>query len=73
MQATAGERTARRQVVAHDRNQADRYLALVFFDSYESAMLNSDLPQTQALAQRYQQLTRELTFHDLDVISDEDL
>ncbi len=73
VEATAGKRTARRQVVARDRNQPDRYLALVFFDSYESAMQNSALPETEEFAGKYASVTNSVAFHDLDVISDEEL
>ncbi|MBV9356429.1 MAG: hypothetical protein JO023_12985 [Chloroflexi bacterium] len=68
--ATEGKRTARRQLVTRDRKNPNRYLILVFFDSYESAMQNSNLPETQAFAQRFQQALGGATFHDLDVISD---
>jgi hypothetical protein len=71
--ATEGKRSARRQIVTRDRKNPDRYLVLVFFDSYESAMQNSNLPETQAFAQRFQQAAGEATFHDLDVISDTEL
>jgi hypothetical protein len=73
-QATAGKRTARRQIVTRDRNDPDRYLALVFFDSYESAMDNSKLPETQAIAAKYGSLVDgQPVFHDLDIITDEQL
>ena len=67
--ATAGKRTARHQILTRDRNNPDRYLAVVFFDSYESAMENSNLPETQALASKYMTVTEDAVFHDLDVIS----
>jgi quinol monooxygenase YgiN len=73
-QATAGKRTARRQIVTRDRNDPGRYLALVFFDSYESAMENSRLPETQAFAAKYGSVVDgQAAFHDLDVIADEQL
>jgi hypothetical protein len=71
--ATEGKRTARRQIVTRDRNRPDRYLALVFFDSHESAMQNSNLPETQEFAGRYASATTSVAFHDLDVISDQEL
>ncbi len=71
--ATEGKRTARRQIVTRDRNNPDHYMALVFFDSYESAMENSELPETQAFAGKYQTVTKGMAFHDLDVVSDSDL
>ena len=53
-------------------NDADRYLILAFFDSYESAMENSQLPETQAFAERFNAVVdRPMTFHDLDVIDDQ--
>src|SRR5262249_38070917 len=64
------KRTARRQMVTHDRNNPDRYLALVFFDSYESAMENSNLPETRDLAEKYRAGTKDMVFTDLDVTSD---
>jgi hypothetical protein len=71
--ATEGKRTARRQIVGRDRNKPDRYLAIVFFDSYESAQKNSVLPETQDFAGEYESATKSLAFHDLDVLSDEEL
>lgn len=71
--ATQGKRTARRQILAKDRNNPGRYLALVFFDSYESAMENSSLPETQSISEKYRAATQGVTFYDLDVISDQGL
>lgn len=69
--ATEGKRTARRQILASDRNNPGHYMALVFFDSYESAMENSQLPETQANARNLAALAEgEPVFHDLDVIDD---
>ena len=48
-QATEGQRTVRRSILTRDRNDPDRYLIIVFFDSYESAMENSNLPETAAV------------------------
>jgi hypothetical protein len=46
-----------------------RYFAVVFFDSYESAMQNSDLPETGTAADRHRVLTeRQPVYHDLDII-----
>ena len=69
--ATEGKRTVRREVIAADRNQPGRYFAIVFFDSYESAMENSNLPETQAAAAKYMELSDgQPVFYDLDVIED---
>jgi hypothetical protein len=70
-QDTEGKRTVRREIVAADRNQPGRYFAIVFFDSYESAMENSSLPETQAAAAQYMALSDgPPVFRDLDVLED---
>jgi hypothetical protein len=73
MAATEGKRTATRQIVTRDRNNQNRYLVFVFFDSYESAMTNSELPETRQFAEQYRDATASVAFHDLDVVSDEAL
>jgi quinol monooxygenase YgiN len=69
-QATEGKRTLRRSIVTRDRNDPKRYVVITFFDSYESAMENSKLPETQACAERYAAATEAISFSDLDVIDD---
>lgn len=70
-QATEGKRTLRRSIITQDRNDPSRYLVLAFFDSFEAAMANSQLPETQAVAQRQTALMdRPAVFHDLDVVDD---
>jgi len=69
--ATEGKRTARREILARDRNNPGRYLAIVFFDSAESAAQNSNLPETQAAAEKYMALSDgPPAFSDLDVLED---
>jgi hypothetical protein len=68
--ATEGRRTVRRQIVGRDRNDPSRYVIIVFFDSYESAMENSQLPETQASAEKFAALADDITFVDLDVIEE---
>jgi hypothetical protein len=69
--ATEGKRTSRRSIVTRDRNDPTRHLVIVFFDSYDSAMENSELPETKTLATRFGEfVSAPLTFHDLDVIED---
>ncbi len=68
---TEGKRTLQRSVVTRDRNDPDRYLLLVFFDSYEAAMENSNLPETAAMAEKQMALLDgPPTFFDLDVIEE---
>ena len=69
--ATEGKRTVRREVLARDRSDPDRYFAVVFFDSYESAMENSSLPETQAAAEQHAKMSDSPpVFYDLDVVED---
>ena len=69
-QSTEGKRTVRRFLRTRDRNNPGRYVDIVFFDSYESAMENSNLPETQAVAAKLMALLGAPTFRDLDVVVD---
>lgn len=70
-QATEGKRTAQKAVIARDRNDPNRFFNIVFFDSYESAMANSALPETQAMAEKMAAaVDGPPTFSDLDVIDE---
>ena len=69
--ATEGKRTVKRSFVTRDHKDPDRYLIIVLFDSYESAMENSNLPETAAFAEKQAPLLDgPPTFFDLDVIED---
>jgi hypothetical protein len=69
--ATEGKRTSRRQLLARDRSDPGRYFMIVFFDSYESAMANSQLPETQASADTFAALSdRAPSFYNLDILDD---
>jgi hypothetical protein len=69
--ATEGKRTAGRRILARDRNNPNKFFNIVFFDSYESAMTNSNLPETTEFAGRMTKLFDGApVFHDLDVIDD---
>jgi hypothetical protein len=71
-QATEGKSTVRRAIVTRDRNDPDRYLVFVFFDSYESAMVNSNLPETNEFGKKQAALLdAPMQFTDLDVIEDQ--
>jgi hypothetical protein len=70
-QATEGKRTLRRSILCQDRNDKNRYLVLAFFDSPESAAVNSDFPETAAFANQTGAIVdAPLTFQDLDIIED---
>jgi hypothetical protein len=68
--STEGKRTARRSILTRDRNDPDHYRVIVFFDSYESAMKNSELPETQTISQKMAAISESPAFHDLDVVED---
>ena len=69
--ATEGKRTLRRSIITRDRNDPDRYLVLAFFDSYDSAMENSNLPETGEFGQKQAALLdAPMVFTDLDVVDD---
>ena len=70
-EATQGKRTVKHSYFTRDRNDPDRYFVIALFDSYESAMENSNLPETAAFAERQIPLLEgPPTFYDLDVIEE---
>jgi quinol monooxygenase YgiN len=70
-QASAGQRTTSRRVTCQDRDDSSRYLNIVFFESYEDAMKNSELPVTQEFASKMMALADgPPTFTNLDVVED---
>jgi hypothetical protein len=72
--AVGSDTTASRRILVRDRNDADRYLNIVFFDSYEEAQRNSDHPVTQEFAAKLAALVDGApTFLDLDVVEDVEL
>jgi quinol monooxygenase YgiN len=69
--ASAGKRSTRRTLMTRDRDNPDHYMLIVFFDSYESAMENSELPETAALAEKMGALVSgPPTFHNLEIVDD---
>jgi len=69
--ATEGKRTLRRSIVTRDREDPNRYLILAFFDSFDSAMENSNLPETNEFGRRQAALLdAPMVFTDLDVVDD---
>ena len=69
--ATKGKRTVERSVLCQDRDEPGRQFVIVFFDSYEDAMKNSVLPETDALAKKVAALSDSApVFYNLDVIEE---
>jgi len=70
--ATEGKRTATHDIHTEDRDHPGRYVDIVEFPSYELAMRNSHLPETQRIAGKMQELCSEdVRFLNLDVLRDE--
>lgn len=69
--ASVGKRTLRRSILCRDRNDKNRYLVFAFFDSPESATVNSALPETTSFANRVNEIVdAPISFQDLDVVDD---
>src|SRR5256885_14662242 len=72
--AMKGKATARRGILAKDRDKKNHYVNAVFFDDYESAMKNSQLPETQELSEKLMKLAAgEPTFYNLEVVDDHEM
>jgi hypothetical protein len=66
---SVGRRTLTGGQVFADRNTPGRYVALDWFGSYESAMVNSNLPETSAQAEQAMALaTGPVEFIDLEPV-----
>jgi prepilin-type processing-associated H-X9-DG protein len=69
--AAGNESKARRRVMCQDRDHPGRYVNIVFFDSYEEAMENSNLPVTQEFSQKMMALADGApSFTNLDVVEE---
>lgn len=65
---------ARRATITADRDRPRHYFVIVEFDSYESAMENSNNPVTQHYSQEMAKLfDGPPTFHNLDVVAVQEL
>jgi hypothetical protein len=65
------ETSPSRLVLCQDRDDPGRYFNIVFFDSYEQAMQNSNLPETGEMSQRMMALgDGPPTFYNLDVVDE---
>jgi hypothetical protein len=63
------ETTARREFLCEDRDDPGRYIQVVFFDSYESAMKNSELAVTHEFAEKMRGLAEgPPAFYNLNVV-----
>ena len=69
--ASEGKRKTGRRVVGQDRDEKGRHFIVVFFDSYEDAMENSSLPETDAFSKKMMSLAEgPPTFYNVDIVDD---
>ncbi|WP_156725805.1 ester cyclase [Streptomyces apocyni] len=73
-EATKGKRTATHAIMGQDRADASHVVEIVEFPSYEEAMKNSNLPETDRIFREMVALCDGMpSFTDLDVVRDEQL
>ncbi|MGW4158384.1 ester cyclase [Streptomyces sp. NPDC004788] len=74
VETTKGKRTATHNIVGKDRTDSSHLVEIVEFPSYDVAMRNSQLPETDRIFKEMVALCDEMpTFTDLDVVRDEAL
>jgi hypothetical protein len=74
LRVTEGKRTATHSSVGMDRDKPTHFMQMVEFPSYESAMRNSDLPETRHIAEEMQQACiTPPRFVNLEIVRDERL
>ncbi|MEV6650371.1 ester cyclase [Streptomyces sp. NPDC051219] len=74
VEQTKGKRTATHSVTGKDRSDASHFVEIVEFPSYEEAMKNSHLPETDRIFQEMVALCDGMpSFTDLDVVREEQL
>jgi hypothetical protein len=67
--AARGRRTGIADWLCADRSRPERYFSVNLFPSYDAAIANGALPETDALAAQAMQIGTA-TFHDCDVVQD---
>jgi hypothetical protein len=73
-EATAGKRTATAMNITKDRDRPNTYVWMIEFPSYEDAMRNNDLPETQQIAEQMMKLSDgPAVFRNLDVVEQRQL
>jgi len=74
LEQTGGKRTATHSLIGKDRSDASHFIEIVEFPSYEEAMRNSNLPETDQIFHDMVALCDEMpTFTDLEVVRDDQL
>lgn len=68
MKVTEGKRTVMHEMHTQDKDKPSHYVDIVEFPSYQKAMENSQLPETQQIAEQASALcTNEPRFVNLEV------
>ncbi len=68
---TEGKRTAERVTVTQDRDRPGTFIIIAEFPSYEDAMKNSELPETQRNSEQMMKLADNgATFRNLEVTNE---
>lgn len=71
---TEGKRTATSMTITQDRDRPGTYIWMIRFPSYEAAMENNDLPETQKISGEMMKLADgPPSFRNLDVMEQRDL
>ncbi|MGW7357349.1 ester cyclase [Streptomyces sp. NPDC054802] len=74
VEKTKGKRTTAHAVTGKDRTESNHYVEIVEFPSYEEAMKNSRLPETDKMFKEMVALCDGMpSFTDLDVVREEQL
>jgi hypothetical protein len=69
--ATEGRRTVVRDLKTRDRDKPNTYVLIVEFDSYEDAMKNNDMPETEKIAEGMAKLADgPVIFRNLEVLEE---
>jgi hypothetical protein len=69
--ATEGRRTVVRDMKTRDRDKPNAYVLIVEFDSYEDAMKNNDMPETEKVAEGMAKLADgPVIFRNLEVLEE---
>jgi hypothetical protein len=73
-EATKGKRTATSMTITQDRDRPGTYLWMIRFPSYDAAMQNNELPETQQISADMMKLADgPASFRNLDVVEQRDL
>lgn len=72
LEDTQDVRRARKRLLLQDRGDKQSYMEVVYFDSYEDAMHNSNLPATNVLSTAFEKLVLDgFNVQDFVVVTDE--